>query len=407
MTIERNKQFSLHTIQIQRLIATRRAIHRNPELSFAEFETHELICRRLSELNIPYRSCATTGVVAHIGSGDSCIALRADIDALPITEETGLEFASATPGAMHACGHDMHTSMLLMACELLQERKDELRGVVKVLFQPGEEKAPGGASLMIADGALANPTPSYVFGQHVNPAAEVGSVQYAHGAMMAAADELYITVTGHGAHAAQPHLGSDPILAASELIIHLQTLLTKRKNPLDNAVLTITSFNGGSATNIIPETVELKGTLRTFNPTFRDEALRFLRERVTTFCSLHGCTAVLTVVEGYPPLVNDSAATAIVAKAANAVTNNNVQVFEPKMWAEDFAFYTERVPSSFWMVGCAPKGITLHAGLHNAKFTPDEAAMITGTEMLVAVALEALENIHRNSPQEATIAPQQ
>ncbi len=371
------------------LVETRRHLHRHPELSFQEYQTSAFIQQRLAELGIPFRQVAGTGVVAHIGSGDRCVALRADIDALPMTEETGLPYASEHPGVMHACGHDMHTTMLLAAAQILKEDEASLGGTVKLLFQPGEELTPGGASMMIADGALQDPVPSMVFGQHVYPDAPVGELGFVAGPMMAAADELYWTITGFGAHAAQPHQGRDPIMAATGLVHHLQTLITKRKNPLDAGVITVTSIHGGTATNIIPDVVEMKGTLRSFNQLWREEAWAFIEEQSMAYARLHGCEARVEIRKGYPPLVNDEQAVAFARSVATSVGLPTTD-FEPKMWAEDFAFYTQVAPSCFWTLGARPAALDRMPGLHNPKFAPDEDAMITGAALMVAVAHNAL-----------------
>lgn len=370
------------------MLEMRRHIHRNPELSFKEFETCAYICERLKALDIPYTVVADTGVVAHIGSGPKCVALRADIDALPLEEETGLPYASQNPGVMHACGHDTHTTMLLAAAQLLKERESDLKGTVKLLFQPGEEKTPGGASMMIAAGALANPTPSVIFGQHINPDAPCGELSFVAGPMMASADELYWTITGSGAHAAQPHKGRDPILCATGLVQHLQMLVTKRRNPLDPGVLTITSIHGGSATNIIPDSVEMKGTLRSFSETWRFDAWTFLEEQTREYCRLHGCEGEITILKGYPSLVNDADAVAFARDVASSIVGTeNVSDFEPKMWAEDFAFYSQQMRSCFWMLGGRPPADQSMPGLHNPRFAPDEDAMVTGAAMLASVAM--------------------
>ena len=370
---------------------TRRHLHRHPELSFQEHETSAFIQRRLTELDIPFRVVATTGVVAHIGSGDRCVALRADIDALPITEETGLPYASENPGVMHACGHDTHTTMLLAAARMLKDRETELPGVVKLLFQPGEEKTPGGASIMIAEGALEDPTPTMIFGQHINPDAPFGELSFVSGPMMAAADELYFTITGYGAHAAQPHLGRDPMFAATGLVHHLQSLITKKRNPLHAGVLTITAIHGGHATNVIPDEVTMKGTLRAFDQEWRESAWTYLEEQTRSYCALHGCEGRLEISKGYPPVVNDEAATAFARNVASEVFGaDRVNDFEPKMWAEDFAYYSQHMPGCFWMLGGRPSDLTSMPGLHNPKFAPQEDAMITGATMLAEVAVRAL-----------------
>ncbi|MBI2793222.1 MAG: amidohydrolase [Ignavibacteria bacterium] len=369
----------------------RRHLHQYPELSFQEVETSAFIQHHLSGLSVDYRVIAGTGVLAHIGKGSKCVALRADIDALPITEETGLEFASRTDGVMHACGHDTHTTMLLAAAQMLKEHESSLGGVVKLLFQPGEEKVPGGASLMIAEGALTDPIPSVIFGQHINPASPVGEVSFVSGPMMASADELYWTITGTGAHAAQPHLGRDPIFAAAGLIHHLQSFITRRRNPLEPAVLTITSIHGGSATNIIPDVVELKGTLRTFATSVREDAWAFLEEQTKQYCSLHGCDGSVHILKGYPPLINDEQSTDFARTVAvSSFGEHRVAAFEPKMWAEDFSFYSHHIPACFWMLGGRPADTAAMPGLHNPKFSPDETAMITGSALLASVAAEAL-----------------
>ncbi len=374
------------------MVETRRHLHRNPELSFQEFETSAFIQKRLKELGIEFTVMATTGVVAHIGSGDRCVALRADIDALPIVEETGLEYASNNQGVMHACGHDTHTTMLLSAAQILKQQESALGGVVKLIFQPGEEKTPGGASLMIAEGALQNPKPEIIFGQHINPDAPFGEVSFVAGPMMASADELYWTIKGFGAHAAQPHKGKDPIFAATGLVHHLQSLVTKHRNPLVPGVMTITSIHGGSATNIIPDVVEMKGTLRSFDEHWRKEAWAFLEEQTKLYCALQGCVGSIEILKGYPPLVNDAAAVAFARGVAESIFDSSmVSDFEPKMWAEDFSFYTQHMPACFWMLGGRPSNMKTMPGLHNAKFAPEEEAMITGAALLVESAKQYLQ----------------
>jgi amidohydrolase len=371
------------------MVETRRHIHRHPELSFQEFETADFICQTLDSLGVDHRRIATTGVVAHIGSGERCIALRADIDALPIVEETGLDYASTRPGVMHACGHDTHTTMLLATARVLMERRNELGGVVKLLFQPGEEMVPGGASIMIAEGALQDPVPEMIFGQHIDPQAPCGKVSFVTGPMLASADELHWTIRGFGAHAAQPHLGRDPIMAATGLVHHLQTLITKRRNPLDPGVMTVTSIHGGSATNIIPDVVEMKGTLRAFDSTWREEAWAFLTEHTRDYCALHGCEGSLAISKGYPPLINHASAVEMARNVAHGVIGaDNVLDFEPKMWAEDFAYYAQQMPACFWMLGGRPDQLDTMPGLHNPRFAPEERAMKIGAVLMAETALQ-------------------
>ncbi len=375
------------------MVETRRHIHRHPELSFQEHQTCAFICSKLAEMGIEHRIIAHTGVVAHIGSGDRCIALRADIDALPIHEETGLEYASQVAGVMHACGHDTHTTMLLAAAKILKSRESELNGVVTLLFQPGEEKSPGGASIMIAEGALEDPAPEIIFGQHIYPDAPCGEVQFVAGPTMASCDELFWTIKGYGAHAAQPHQGKDPVLAAAGLVQHLQALVTKHRNPLIPGLLNITSIHGGSATNIVPELVEMKGTLRSFDNTWREFAWQYLEDQTKAYCALHGCEGQITIVKGYPPLINDKLAVDFARSVASEVFGPGaVTDFEPKMWAEDFAYYSQVMPGCFWMLGGRPAAESHMPGLHNAKFAPDEQAMITGAALLVETSFRYLNN---------------
>ncbi len=373
------------------IIANRRSIHRNPELAFEEYETAAFIRKQLAELGIAYREIANTGTVAHIGSDGPCIALRADIDALPIHEESGVDFASLNDGKMHACGHDAHTSMLLEAARLLKRRERELPGVIKLIFQPGEEKLPGGASIMIKEGVLKDPSPLAIFGQHVNPAAVTGEVGLCSGAMMASCDELYWTVGGRSGHAAQPHLTIDPIYAAASIITQLQSVISRQCNPFDSGVLSVTAINGGFAANVIPDKVEMKGTLRAMNLDWRELALESIQRQSSLIAESMGATCELTILRGYPPLVNNEGLTELAATTAKKVVgDSNTASFLPKMWAEDFAYYAQEMPASFWMLGVRPPDVEEAPGLHNSKFYIDEDALPVGAAMLAGVALERL-----------------
>lgn len=374
----------------------RRTLHRHPELSFKEYETSRFIQARLKELHIPFQVMAETGVVAHIGEGDRCVALRADIDALPIQEESGVEYASTKPGVMHACGHDAHTAMLLGAAQMLKEREtvegaSALGGVIKLIFQPGEEMSPGGASIMIREGVLQHPRPEAIFGQHVNPDATAGTAAFVGGMMMASTDELYWTLYGKSGHAAQPHKATDPVLMAAHLITQLQTLISRRLNPFAPGVLSICSIHGGHATNVIPDTVELSGTLRSMNQTWREEALRVIQEHSHALAAspLYGeGRSELRIERGYPPLINNTETTLFARQAAeNLIGRANVEDFEPKMWGEDFAYYTQEIPGTFWMLGVRPPHLETTPGLHNSKFILDENALPIGAALLANVAL--------------------
>jgi len=256
-------------------IAVRHHLHANPELSYQEFETSKFVQQKLNEFGIPFEIKATTGVVGLINGknpGKKIIALRADMDALPIKEENDVEYKSKREGIMHACGHDVHTSCLLGAAKILHEVKNEWEGTIKLIFQPGEEKNPGGASIMIKEGVLENPKPGAIFGLHVNPQLETGKLSFRSGQVMASADELYFTIKGRGGHAASPQTTIDPILIASHLIVGLQQVISRNRNPFDPSVLSITSINGGTTTNVIPDEVKLMGTFRAMDEEWRKKA---------------------------------------------------------------------------------------------------------------------------------------
>lgn len=373
------------------IIDWRRTLHKNPELSFQEYQTSAFIQRQLTAMDIPFRVLAETGIVAHIGHGERCVALRADIDALPIHEEADVPFASQNPGVMHACGHDAHTSMLLGAARMLKQREDSLGGIVKLIFQPGEEKVPGGASIMIREGVLENPTPEMIFGQHVNPAAPVGNAAFVAGRMMASADELYWTIHGKSGHAAQPHLAIDPIVVAAHLITQLQTIVSRSLNPFEPGVLSVTAIHGGTVNNIIPEAVEMKGTLRSMNLEWREQAIANIENYSRTLAATMGATCDVTVLRGYPPLINDEHATAFARDAARSLLgDSSVTPFEPKMWGEDFAFYAQTIPACFWMLGIRAPELSETPGLHNCKFVIDEEALHIGTALMAHAALTRL-----------------
>lgn len=373
----------------EELVDIRRRLHQNPELAFQEFDTSQLIQEKLLEYKVSHEVVAETGVVGIIGQGERCIALRADIDALPIFEETDLPYASTNPGIMHACGHDMHVAMLLGAAKILKENEDQLDGQIKLIFQPSEEKLPGGAKVMIEQGVLKNPRPEAIFGQHVFPEETTGTLAVSEGPVMACADELYWTIKGKSCHAAQPHMGNDPILAATNLINSLQTLISRRKDPFDTGVLSITAINGGSATNIVPEEVKLMGTLRSFNIEWRKQTLELIQKHTINICSAHGCRGFFEPSLGYPPLMNHGDTSEFVRrKALDLLGFGNVQRFKTKMWAEDFAYYTEEIPGTFWFLGIKPEGQEEMPALHNSKIAPDEKALIYGSAMMAKVGVE-------------------
>lgn len=381
------KNISQRAIDIyENIIEYRRHIHSNPELSFEEYKTTEFICSLLDKWGIEYNRPILTGVVAQVGSGNRCIALRADIDALPIEESTGLDYSSINNGVMHACGHDMHTAMLLGALKIIKEHESKLKGTVKFIFQPGEEKIPGGASILIDKGVLNNPDVEAVFGQHVNPGAETGLISILPGPIMGSADELYWTISGKGAHAAQPHIGNDAILASANIITYVQSLISKYKNPVDAGLISITSVHGGTAPNIFPDEVKMMGTMRSFDNKWREGILTLLTERSDKIASLYDCHCKVEIRKGYPPLINNDKTTGFITELATDIFGNKkVEKFEPKMWAEDFAYFALKVPSTFWFLGVRPKNVSEIPALHNAGFAPDEEALKSGITMLASI----------------------
>ena len=381
----------------ERLVAIRRTLHANPELAFEEVETSALVQATLKELNIEMRTgVAKTGVVGLLRGGKAtdasrCVALRGDMDALPIHEETGLEFASRNPGKMHACGHDSHTTMALGAAMVLAELRDELPGTVKFLLQPSEEKLPGGASVMMAEGALENPKVDAIFGQHVAPLVPAGAVGFLPGMMLASADEIYITITGRGGHAATPHLAIDPIVAACELVVALQKIVSRTIDPFRPGVLTIGKIEGGSATNIIPDEVKIEGTLRAMDEEWRRATHKRIEEIIKGVCLSNGTDYNLEIRLGYPALNNDPWATTFAQTAARELLGENA-VFPapPMMGAEDFAYYLESVPGTFWWIGAGTPEQGCIANLHNPKFTINESILPIGSALMAWIAYRYL-----------------
>jgi len=375
------------------IVRLRRTIHANPELAFEEHETSKLVAETLERIGADVqRGVAKTGVVATIkgtkGKGKT-IGLRADMDALPILEATGLEFASKNPGKMHACGHDAHTAIGLGAAMVLSELRDQFAGEVRILFQPSEERNPGGAPFMIEDGALAGV--DEIYGLHVIAQHDAGTVGFCEGEMMASADELYITIKGKSAHGARPQFGIDPIVTSAQVILALQTLVSRNIDPFSQGVITIGSIHGGFAPNIIPEEVKLVGTLRSMTKEWRDYAHKRVVEIVEGVCASMGATCDVHIDKGYPVLRNDPSKTQFAEDAARELFGSD-KVFKAErlMGAEDFSYYLEQVPGTFYRLGIrnVKEGIT--ADIHNDHFTIDESALKTGVAMQAYLALKAL-----------------
>jgi hippurate hydrolase len=371
-------------------IAVRHHLHAHPELSYKEFETSKFIQEKLTGFNIQHKVLATTGVVGLIkgkNAGKKIIALRADMDALPIMEENTVDYRSQNEGVMHACGHDVHTSCLLGAAKILQATKEEWEGTVKLIFQPGEERNPGGASIMIKEGVLEDPEPQAIFALHVHPGLEVGKLSFRSGMVMASADEIYITVKGKGGHAASPHLTTDTILIASHLIISLQQLVSRNNDPFNPSVLSITSVKGGNTTNVIPSEVKLMGTFRAMNEEWRFKAHELIKKQCTELVHSMGGEIDINIDVGYPFVLNNEQLTATAwNKAAEYVGSENIEQTELRMGAEDFAYYSHKVPACFYRLGVGniSKGIT--AGVHTPKFNIDEHAIETGMGVMAWLA---------------------
>ncbi|HEY8734235.1 MAG TPA: M20 family metallopeptidase [Puia sp.] len=388
------KQYSPETIDI------RRHLHAHPELSYKEFQTSAYIQEKLREMEIPFEIKATTGVVGLIKGKNPdkrVIALRADMDALPIKEENSVSYKSKNDGIMHACGHDAHTSILLGASKILQELKSEWEGTVKIIFQPGEERNPGGASLLIKEGVLHNPVPQAIFGLHVHPGLEIGKFSFRSGPSMASADEIYITVRGKGGHAATPHLTVDTILVASHIVVALQQIISRNKNPFTPSVLSISSFQGGFTTNVIPSEVKLMGTFRAIDETWRFQAHKLIHQISKGIAQSMGAEIDVLVDVGYPVVNNDEKLyPAARKKAEEYIGKENVLETEMRMGAEDFGYYTQEIPGCFYRIGVmnVAKGIT--AGVHTPTFNIDESAIEKGMGMMAWLGSSILD--HQNLP---------
>jgi amidohydrolase len=367
-------------------ISVRHHLHANPELSYQEFQTSAFIQSTLKEFGIEYKVMGGTGVIGLIkGKNPSSriIALRADIDALPIEEANDIAYKSLNKGVMHACGHDVHTTCLLGAAKILNELKDEWEGTIKLIFQPGEERNPGGASILIKEGVLKDPAPSAIFGLHVHPALPVGQFSFRGGQVMASADELYFTIRSKGGHAAAPHLTVDTILAASQLIIALQQVVSRNSDPFSPSVLSICSVQGGNTTNVIPTEVKLMGTFRTMDEKWRFKAHELIKKIAASAVEGMGATIETHIDVGYPSVINhielNEKARALAEELMGA---ENISTTEMRMGAEDFGYYSQVIPGCFYRlgVGNVDKGIT--ALVHTPLFNIDESAIANGMQMM-------------------------
>ena len=388
--IERIKQLAqqLHP----EVVRLRRHLHTHPELSFQEKNTAAFIASQLKALGFEVREgLAGTGVIGVLkGRGEGkVIALRADMDALPIQEKNEVDYRSANAGVMHACGHDVHMSSVLGAARILNEVKGDWSGTVLLVFQPGEEKIPGGASLLLKEGALKNPAPSAIFGQHVTPELEVGKVGFREGPFMASSDELYVTVKGRGGHAAQPEKLIDPIVISAHLLLELKQEFAAL-DPAQAKVLAFGRVIAEGATNVVPNEVHIAGTLRAFDEVLRERLHTWLPTRANEICERFGGSCDFEVRKGYPVLVNDSELTRTMKGAAiDFLGADKVLDMDRRMGSEDFAFYTHAMPGCFYRLGTGAPGAAMH-GLHTPTFDIDEDALRIGSGLMALGALVQL-----------------
>ncbi len=380
------------------LVKIRRHIHEHPELSYQEYETMAYVSSILKEHGIPHKTgVAGTGVVGLIeGKGKGpVVALRADMDALPIEEQNDVPYKSKNPGVMHACGHDSHTTVLLGAAILLNSFRETFSGTVKLIFQPGEEKNPGGASLMVKAGVMENPKVDMIFGLHSDPRYRPGEIGYRYGAMMAEPDEISITIKGKSGHGASPHLAVDPIVIAAEVILGLQKIPSRMVDPTEKIVVTIGKIEGGHTTNVIPDEVHMLGTVRTLNPELTPKIPPMMEQIIKGITEAYGASYEFKYDFGYPVVLNDTRATDILVEAGKEFLGeeNVKEVPKPSMGGEDFSFYLQKAPGSFYRLGTGnpEKGITEF--WHNSRYNIDEDALPVGAGFMTYLALEALEKL--------------
>jgi amidohydrolase len=378
------------------VVGYRHHIHANPELSFKEFQTSMFIKEKLNKWGIEYKEMANTGVVALIKGkipSENIVALRADMDALPIHEANDKPYRSKNQGVMHACGHDVHTSSLLGSAYILNELKEEFAGTIKLIFQPAEELLPGGASIMIKEGVLENPKPQAIIGQHVMPMIGTGKVGFRSGIYMASTDELYVTVTGKGGHGAQPHQNIDPVLITAHIIVALQQIVSRNADPRLPSVLSFGKVNANGATNIIPNEVKLEGTFRTLNEQWRDEAHKLMKKMAEGIAESMGGSCDFDIHRGYPFLINEEKVTANARECAEEYLGaENVIDLDIWMAAEDFAYYSQVTDACFYRLGTGNAEKATTYSVHTPNFDIDEDALKTSTGLMAYIALKQLGN---------------
>ncbi len=380
------------------VIDHRRHLHAHPELSFSEFETAAFVKNRLDELGIPWEVMANTGVVGLIhgelpanGDSDRVVALRADIDALPIAEANAFDFISQNPGVMHACGHDVHTSSLLGTAQIMQSIKKKFSGTVKLIFQPGEEKLPGGASLMIRDGVLENPRPQAIIGQHVMPSLECGTIGIRKGKHMASMDEIILKVMGRGGHGAQPHQNIDPVMITAHILVALQQIVSRMADPTIPTVLSFGKVIANGAINVIPDEVYVEGTFRTLDEKWREDAHHRMKKMAEHIAESMGGTCEMKITKGYPFLINEEKLTTQVRAYAEEYLGKE-KVVDVNIWmaAEDFAYYSQATDSCFYLLGVGNPSKGIISSLHTPTFDIDEEALEISTGLMAYMAVRRL-----------------
>lgn len=373
------------------VIALRRRFHENPELGFEEAETSKCVAAYLRELGIEVQTgVGKTGVVGLL-TGDQpgpVVALRADMDALPVTEKTGVEYSSKCPGKMHACGHDGHTAILLGTAKVLSQLKHEIKGTVKFIFQPAEE-GPGGALPMIEEGVLENPKVDAIFGLHIWPGFKTGEIGLGYGAVMASPDQFVLKIQGRGGHGSQPHETVDAIAVTAQVISSLQQIVSRQIVPTQPVVLSIGTIHGGYRYNVIADEVEMTGTVRTFSPAVRDEVPKRMEEIVKGVTAAFGATYELQYTRQYPPVINHQKMAELVEEVGRKTLGSNavVAIEEPTMGGEDFAYFLENVPGAFFRLGCS-NGPETNYPLHHPQFNLDEAGLIYGVKVMANLVFD-------------------
>ena len=380
----------------EKIVSWREHIHAHPELSFQEVNTSAYVASILKEMGIPYKhGVAGTGVVALIkglNPEKRCVALRADMDALPIHEENDVIYKSKNQGVMHACGHDVHTACLIGAACVLNQLKNEFEGTVKLIFQPGEERIPGGASMMINEGVLENPKVDKILALHVYPSMDVGKVGFKPGLYMAACDEIYLTIKGKGGHAALPNTYNNPVMLISKLLPKLESYLESLSDSTSPFVFTFGKLEAKGATNIVPELATAAGTLRTMNEQWRSTIHKKLKVFVAEFLTFNNAEGQLEISKGYPCLNNDEILTEnCIQSAKEYLGSENVELLDVRMTAEDFSFFSQKIPACFFRLGVRNEDLGIIYGVHHPKFDIDKNALKFGAGLMAYIAMNALD----------------